>query len=158
MNHYWVEVKNNRLAIMPRPRRGDWLSDDIAILQRSGVEAIVSALTANEVDELLLAEEECCCIQHGLKFYRFPIEDRFVPAAPGEFRAFIELLAAEQLKGVAIGIQCRAGIGRSSLIAACLLIRRGFSADLALQAIEEARGLSVPDTLEQRLWIEQFGR
>jgi protein-tyrosine phosphatase len=156
MNHYWIGVRNVRLAIMPRPRGGDWLPDDIGYLQRSGVEAIVSALTASEVEELLLSEEENCCRQCGLRFFSFPIEDRSVPAAPKEFREFIDLLAVELGKGVAIAIHCRAGIGRSSLLAACLLVRQGLSAVSALQAIEEARGLSVPDTLEQRLWINQF--
>ncbi len=156
MNHYWIGIENVRLAIMPRPRGGEWFLDDIRFLQRSGVEAIVSALTTSEVEELLLSEEESCCTRRGLKFYCFPIEDRSVPVAPKEFREFIDLLGEELGKGVAMAIHCRAGIGRSSLIAACLLIRQGHSADFALQAIEEARGLTVPDTLEQRLWIKQF--
>lgn len=156
MNHYWVELGNTRLAIMPRPRGGDWLADDIAFLRRSGVEAIVSALTANEVNELLLVEEKDCCVQHGLKFFSFPIEDRSIPADPLEFCRFIDQLNAELTIGMALAVHCRAGIGRSSLIAACLLVRQGFSADFALQAIAKARGLSVPDTPEQRLWIEQF--
>ena len=79
-----------------------------------------------------------------------------VPAAPKEFLEFIDPLDVELGKGVAMAIHRRAGIGRSSLIAACLLVRQGLSADSALQAIEEARGLPIPDTLEQRLWINQF--
>jgi len=156
MNHYWIGVENLRLALMPRPRGGDWLSDDIGFWQRSRVGAIVSALTTDEIEELLLSEEESCLAQHELKFFSFPINDRSVPAAPNEFGKFVDLLTLELCQGVAMAIHCRAGIGRSSLIAACLLVRQGFSAEFALQAIEQARGISVPDTLEQRLWIKQF--
>jgi len=156
MNEYWIKAENIRLAIMPRPRGGEWLPDDIDYLKRSGVGAIVSALTLSEVEELLLSEEEIGCTQRGLKFYSFAIEDRCVPTAADEFRKFIDLLTVELRAGVAVAIHCRAGIGRSSLIAACLLVRQGYSADCALRAIEEARGLPVPDTPEQRLWIEQF--
>jgi protein-tyrosine phosphatase len=50
------------------------------------------------------------------------------------------------------------GIGRSTLIAACLLTKLGESADSALTRIQQARGLRVPDTEEQRMWIESFAR
>jgi protein-tyrosine phosphatase len=156
MNHYWIEERDLRLAIMPRPRGGDWLADDIGFLKRSGVQAIVSALTESEVEELLLSEEERCCVQHALRFFWFPIEDRSVPQKGSKFREFLDRLDTELRKGAALAIHCRAGIGRSSLIAACLLTRHGFSADAAMRAIEEARGCPVPDTAEQRSWIEQF--
>jgi hypothetical protein len=32
MNHYWILTENSRIAIMPRPRGGDWLADDIGFL------------------------------------------------------------------------------------------------------------------------------
>jgi hypothetical protein len=43
MNHCWIKTEIARLAIMPRPRGGEWLSDDIGFLKRSGVQAMVSA-------------------------------------------------------------------------------------------------------------------
>jgi protein-tyrosine phosphatase len=156
MNHYWIRIQNLRLAIMPRPRGCDWLSDDIGFLKRSGVQAIVSTLTEGETEELFLAQEETCCTQHGLRFFSFPIDDRSVPQNASELRGCLDRLEAELRKGTALAIHCRAGIGRSSLIAACLLIRQGLSADTAVRAIEEARGCPVPDNPEQRLWIEQF--
>jgi protein-tyrosine phosphatase len=58
--------------------------------------------------------------------------------------------------GKAVGVHCRAGIGRSSLIAVSALIRAGFSADSAFRLAEEARGCPVPDTPEQRRWVERF--
>jgi protein-tyrosine phosphatase len=53
-------------------------------------------------------------------------------------------------------IHCRAGIGRSSLIAAGVLITLGSDASVALAEIGRARGLRVPDTAEQDEWIKTF--
>ena len=53
-------------------------------------------------------------------------------------------------------IHCRAGIGRSSLLAAAVLRVEGRTADEAWQRITEARGLPVPDTDEQRDFLVQL--
>ncbi|HXJ11016.1 MAG TPA: dual specificity protein phosphatase family protein [Candidatus Limnocylindrales bacterium] len=156
MRLFWITTDQYRIATMPRPRGGDWLADDIAFVKKGGIQVIVSALTPGEIAELGLIEEEQHCVQQGLKYFTFPIKDRSVPIELAEFRRFIDKLDVETQAGLAIAIHCRAGIGRSSLIAACLLIRRGFLAEEAFCKIEEARGLPVPDTPEQRAWIVEF--
>ena len=52
-------------------------------------------------------------------------------------------------------IHCRQGIGRSSLLAAAVL--EASSLDEAWRRIAEARGRSVPDTPEQRAWLQASG-
>ena len=59
-------------------------------------------------------------------------------------------------EGRAIAVHCRAGIGRASIIAACLLLRNGLSVAEAFEALAEARGCAVPDTQDQRTWVEGF--
>jgi hypothetical protein len=44
------------------------------------------------------------------------------------------------------------------MIAACAMICSGIEAGDALGLIKDARGLSVPDTDEQRDWIVAFGK
>jgi hypothetical protein len=40
---YWLrELKEVRLALMPRPRSGEWLADEIDGWNRSGVQTVVS--------------------------------------------------------------------------------------------------------------------
>jgi protein-tyrosine phosphatase len=156
MHIFWIPSEQLRIAIMPRPRGGDWLADDIAFLKRAGVQMIVSALTADEIEELALIEEDRVCVQEGLKYFSFPIEDRSVPIELAEFRRFIDKLHVETQRGLAIAIHCRAGIGRSSLMAACPLVKQGVQPADALRVIEVARGCPVPDTLEQRVWIKKF--
>ena len=156
MNPFWIKIEGVRLAITPRPRGKDWLEDDIRFLQRAGVDVVVSALASAEAEELgLLEEEGHCCQSNGLEFLSFPIEDRSVPPSFNEFDDLLNSVTAYLRNGKAVGVHCRAGIGRSSMIVASTLIRNGLSVDRAFSAIQDARGCSVPDTPEQRKWVER---
>jgi protein-tyrosine phosphatase len=154
MSLYWINHHGVRLAILARPRGHDWLPDDLRRLRRAGVDVIVSALTSPEVKELGLEGEAEEYAQSGLRFVSFPIADRPAPTSPTSFTALVDRLAEYSKNGKAIAIHCRAGIGRSSMIAACVLVKNGLSPDAAFQTIEEARGCPVPDTHEQRQWVE----
>lgn len=156
MNLYWIETSNARLAIVGRPRGHDWLDDDITSLKQAGVDVLVSALTASESEELGLVEERNVCRSREMDFVSFPIEDRSVPVSQDEFQRLIVSLHALLAAGKHVAIHCRAGIGRSSLIAAALLVDSGFSVETAFVTVERARGISIPDTPEQRLWLERY--
>ena len=150
-----MKVEKIRLAIVPRPRGQDWLSDDIRFLRRAGVDVVISALTSNENEELGLLEESQCCQSNGLEFLSFPIDDRSVPISLSEFVELLDSVIDYLRQGKAVAVHCRAGIGRSSIIVASALIRNGFSAESAFRLIEESRGCPVPDTPEQKMWIER---
>ncbi|MFE6049145.1 tyrosine protein phosphatase [Kitasatospora sp. NPDC056446] len=140
-----------RLSTMARPRGDDWLDDEMAALKRCGVDVLVCALTGPELDELGLADEPRAAAAAGLRFVAIPVADRTVPdraAVLPTLHALAELLRG----GAHIVTHCRAGIGRSSLLAAALLILDGVAPDTAWDRIERARGLPVPDTAEQREW------
>jgi len=80
---YWLrDLEGVRLAIMPRPRGGEWLADEVAGLHRLGVQTVVSLLEPREVSELDLGNEESLCGQARLQFLSFPIPDRGVQATP----------------------------------------------------------------------------
>ena len=97
------------------------------------------------------------CRGKGIVFLSFPIPDRGVPDTR-EARHLAEMLAREIANGRSVAIHCRAGIGRSSLVAASVLVCSGVDACEALQLIKDARGVAVPDTEEQRDWVLAFGR
>ena len=148
---YWIDTgTRRRLAIMARPRSGDWLEDEVAHWQRSGVGIVVSLLEREEVRDLGLEDEPAMCARHGIEFLSFPIPDRGTPDDEHALREFARDLAS---RDKAIAIHCRAGIGRSSLVAAAVMIAAGAHAGDALAAIQAARGLPIPDTDAQRDWI-----
>lgn len=155
---YWIsEEQNAKVAIVARPRGGDWLEADLVRMKHAGIDAVVSLLTAPEEQELGLAEETAITEQLGLAFFSYPIPDRNVPRDETHFLQFLAGVVELLRQGQAIGVHCRGCIGRATITAASLLMQRGWSASEALRAIEEARGCPVPDTEEQREWILALG-
>jgi hypothetical protein len=59
MNPFWVDTGNHlRLAIVPRPRGGDLLEDEVGHIKRAGADVLVSMLQTDEAAELGLSTEE----------------------------------------------------------------------------------------------------
>ena len=152
-----IPCPRGRLATMPRPRGGDWLTGELASLKSRGVTDLVSMLTPAEEIELGLQSESQFCADLGLRFHRHPVADRGIPLQPG-FDYFIGLLLPNLTQEGFIAIHCRAGIGRSSVAAAALLCGLGVSASEAIALISQARGFDVPDTEEQQAFILNFGQ
>jgi protein-tyrosine phosphatase len=154
---HWIELSAaGRIAISARPRAGDWLETEIGGWKASGLDIVVSLLERDEVSELGLQREAELCRSSGIAFLSFPIPDRGVP----EIRQASEIarsIADDIASGRSIAVHCRAGIGRSSMIAACAMICSGIEASEALTLIRAARGVIVPDTEEQRDWVIAFG-
>lgn len=154
---YWIrDVEPLRLAIMPRPRGGEWLADEVSGWKRLGIDVVISLLHRYEADELDILEEESLCRAHEIHFRSFPIRDRGTPDSVAEFRALSDEVAASLKQGLAVAIHCRAGIGRSGLLAACTLLELGVAASNAFAVVSRARGLTVPDTPEQIDWFHSM--
>jgi len=149
------EAAPNRIAIVARPRGGDWLCDELNALSREGIDVLVSMLTEEEANELGLHRESEECGAAGIKFVNLPIPDRSVPLDRDAFLHSIEHLAEIVRAGRFLGVHCRASIGRSSVLAVSVLVRLGWDVSKAFCAVESARGCSIPDTPEQRQWVIQ---
>ncbi len=154
---YWIQaVGSGRLATMPRPRGGDRLRAEIASLRAEGVDLLVSLLTPHEAETSELQTEAELCAALGIEFASYPIEDMRVPLSVVETRALVTRLLAALRAGRGVAVHCRAGIGRSSTVAACVLVATGLAPDEAFARITAARGVELPDTDEQRAWVGQF--
>ncbi|MEH2554892.1 protein-tyrosine phosphatase [Bradyrhizobium algeriense] len=156
---HWIELSAaGRIAISARPRADDWLETEIGEWKASGLNMVVSLLERDEVSELGLLREAELCRSSGIEFLSFPIPDRGVAENGADVLQIASSIASGIANGRSVAIHCRAGIGRSSMIAACALICSGIEANDALARIKAARGLTVPDTDEQRDWIMAFGK
>ena len=156
---YWIEGPwPGRLAIMPRPRGGDWLEDEIQAWRRSGVDVTVSLLTGEEQTELDLDDEAKLCRANGIQFVTFPIIDRSVPSSLEAFSDLVIGLVEQLADGRCVAVHCRQGVGRAAILAICLLILAGVEPTPAVERVGSARGCSVPETPEQRRWIADFAK
>jgi protein-tyrosine phosphatase len=157
MKPFWIETGNQlRLAIVPRPRGGDWLDVDILLMKEAGVDVLVSMLPADEAAELGLADEAAACERAGMSYLSYPIPDRDTPSSTTSFMSFVNQLREELHTGRSVAVHCRASIGRSSLLLASVLCTEGFTSQDAFSRLTVARGMQVPDTREQVRWVETY--
>jgi protein-tyrosine phosphatase len=143
------------LAISARPRGGEWLDQEMRAWRSAGVDIVVSLLEPAEAADLELADERTHSEANGIEFHSFPIPDRSVPAG-FDIRKFVSDLDSKLTQGKNVAIHCRQGIGRAGLIAAALLIEQGLGPGEAIHRVSIARHIPIPETEEQKLWLESF--
>jgi protein-tyrosine phosphatase len=154
---FWIKGDSSPLlAVVLRPRGDDWLAGELRRMKQRGIQTLVSLLEVDEAAVLGLAEEGPVAERLGMQFLSYPIPDVHVPPDLDSFRSFVEGLASRLEAGTHVGVHCRGSIGRATVTAACALIHLGWQPQAALEAIEKARGLAVPDTQEQEAWILRY--
>lgn len=154
---HWVHgPRPGKLALASRPRGGDWLEDEMASWRRAGIDTVLSLLILEEEQDLDLTDEAREANARGMEFVSLPILDRQVPDSEAEIAAALEKLDGDLSSGKNVAVHCRQGIGRTGLVAACLLVTKGWNPETAVKTLSAARGALVPETAEQRRWIDRY--
>jgi protein-tyrosine phosphatase len=154
---HWVDGPwPGKLALAPRPRGGDWLEEEMDAWRRAGIDTVLSLLTLEEEQDLDLLREAHEANARGMKFVSLPIPDRQVPNSESEVSATLDRLDADLAAGKNVVVHCRQGVGRTGLVAACLLVAKGLTPEVAVKILSAARGAPVPETAEQRRWIDHY--
>lgn len=148
MSIFWLESPFQNLGICSRPKEIN-LEEEIQFLKSKKLDVLVSCLTESEVFELGLKNEKQICKTNQIEFINFPIQDRNIPESLYSFKKLLLNLKQKYLENKKILIHCRAGIGRSALTLAGVLILLGENKNNVFEIISKARKLKVPDTKEQ---------
>jgi protein-tyrosine phosphatase len=144
------------LALMAAPRPGEALEDDVAALAAAGVTDVVCLLPDDELGRLGLAAEPDALARKGLRVHRLPVPDFGVPAEDAA-AALAEVVADRLADGASVVVHCRGGIGRSSTVAATVLVREGLRPEEAWKVLAKARGRKVPETGIQERLVARVG-
>lgn len=156
---YWIKSDSRgRLAILARPQGYEALPDHVKGWRDAGVDVVVSLLTTEDNEYLGLTQEAELSRQQGLHFVSFPIEDFGVPRSIDTTLDLAKELNELLTSGKSIGFHCNGCIGRAPLIASCVLMLGGKSADEAFGLISEARGYLIPEAQAQAEWGRKFAR
>lgn len=129
------------------------LAADLDALVSQGVGILVCLLETDEMARLGIPDLLAAARARGLHPIHAPIRDVSVPSA-GEARAWIAQLLEQQ--GRPIVVHCNGGLGRSGVIAGCLLRALGLSGEEARRRLQTARGERCPETDPQRAFIDRF--
>ncbi|MGA2149841.1 MAG: protein-tyrosine phosphatase family protein, partial [Bryobacteraceae bacterium] len=115
---FWIPGPwTGRLAIVARPRGGDWLDDEASGWRRAGLDVVVSLLEEQEAAQLGLEREDQAAASNDVRFLSFPIADRGAPASTQGAVALLKDMIRALDAGKNVAVHCRQGIGRSGLIA-----------------------------------------
>ncbi len=149
------QIGKGSLAVMAMPVAGEWIEDEFRGIAQFGINCLVSLLEAHEIRELGLQTAPDLCAANQIDFVHHPIKDRGLPPSISATQKLVVQLHEDILEGKNTVIHCRAGIGRTGLLAAAVLIRQGYEVATALAMISKARGVTVPDTDEQIAWLNK---
>ena len=153
----WTVVTDGggQVSIVPRPRGGTQLAEDLRALHEAGVDLLISALAPLEATELGLAGEGTAAAVAGMDFRPLPVTDMGVPADMPAFVESLEEIAARVRAGEHVAVHCYASRGRSGIISSLLLALCGWEIGEALDQLSAVRGYRVPETAEQRAWVRR---
>lgn len=151
---FWIPGPwKGKLAIVTRPRGGDWLADEASGWKQAGLDTIVSLLEPHEMEELGLSQEAQAATEAGVEFVSFPIPDQGIPDSLEATQALLSELTEKLESGINLAIHCRQSIGRSGLLAVALLQASSISLESALQTASAVRNRKIPETAVQLNWL-----
>ncbi|HWZ64824.1 MAG TPA: ADP-ribosylglycohydrolase family protein [Steroidobacteraceae bacterium] len=157
-NCYWVLPGRLLAGEYPAGLTREATRERLQRLAAAGIGCCVDLTVAGELPPY----QEC--LPAGCEHRRFPITDHGVPAERGEMAQALEFLHQALSSDRAVYLHCRAGIGRTGMVAGCLLAERGFSGEAALvelnrlwqQSGRAAHWPSVPETPAQVAYVREW--
>lgn len=157
----WLEhhVFDGRIGLThcPGGRIGS-LGGELAEIQDSGASVLVTLVGEDELEALGVPELGRMARRAGLAWHHLPIVDFGVPDAAFEQRwqSVGPELAGRLAAGETIVIHCYAGLGRTGMIAARLLVEAGVEPGEAVRLVRRARPGAV-QSAEQERWVLELG-
>jgi protein-tyrosine phosphatase len=127
----------------------------VALRARHGTDVLVSLLPSDERARLGVPDLPARVRAAGMDHRDFPVADMGVPADAAAWRALVHDVHVDVASGRHVTIHCRAGLGRSGLLAACLLVHLGLAPDAAIAHVRAHRPGAI-ETAEQVAYVRAF--
>jgi protein-tyrosine phosphatase len=144
------------LAMMARPSLEEGAAASVVNIARLNINLVVSLLGHSEARALGLDGEREQVKSHGMDFVSFPIPDMGLPPSVEDFARLSSMLFQQVNAGVNTLVHCHAGIGRSGLVVAGILLHCNLDPEQAFAHVSKIRGVRVPETHDQEDWLTRY--
>jgi len=147
----FVDGRPGRLGMTLCPGRKDRGRDvtaDLAAIRATGADVLVTLATREELAWAGVPDLELQARSAGFETIVLPIRDQEAPTGAAMHELTVSI--REKLDaGRTVVVHCMGGLGRSGLVAACVLVDRGRSPSEALMIVREARGPRAVESITQ---------
>jgi protein tyrosine phosphatase (PTP) superfamily phosphohydrolase (DUF442 family) len=135
-----------------------WITDNLAVggsFSTQDAERLARELGIKAVVDLRVeaCDDAAVLKRHGIAFLHLPTEDHCAVSAP-MLREGVAFAGRHLDAGERVLLHCQHGIGRSALLALCVLVSRGHKPLSALRLAKARRSLVSPSPAQYEAWIE----
>jgi protein-tyrosine phosphatase len=139
-----LPVADNNAALVLTPCPGTKeasLIDSVAQLKAQGVSVVVTALSTKEMQDKGVGELPDVVEQAGMLWFHAPIEDDCAPdeSFPARWKHISPSLHKALASGEKIAMHCMGGSGRTGLLAAHLLLEKGWDLQKIINQVQSLR-------------------
>jgi ADP-ribosyl-[dinitrogen reductase] hydrolase len=157
-NSYWVLPGRLLAGEYPGGLGPEQTQARLARLLEAGVNSFVDLTQPGE------AEPYEAALPVSIDYLRKPIRDHGTPATAVQMAEILGCLRTALHEGRRVYLHCRAGIGRTGMVAGCLLVEQGLSGEDALtelnrlwrQSARASQWPAVPETAEQIEYVRSW--
>jgi protein-tyrosine phosphatase len=151
---------SGRLYLHSMPGRYEPYQATVDAARMRGVTEVVCLTSLDEIEGK--APEYARAVQrNNLPWQQvmFPIVDFGVPSDRAALLALVTGIAADLRSGVNILLHCAAGVGRTGVVASCVLVALGLTLDEATRRVEAAGSHAErPEQVELIQWVASQAR
>ncbi len=157
-NSYWVVPGRLLAGEFPGGATPELTRDRLSRLLAVGIDCFVDLTQPQEI----VAYE--AALPAGVQYFRRPIPDHGTPREPTQMVGILDCVRNALREGRVVYLHCRAGIGRTGMVAGCLLAEQGLGGEAALSELnrlwrQSARsGLwpAIPETPQQVEYVREW--
>lgn len=91
----------------------------------------------------------------GVQIHRFPMVDGGVPRDLAEMQRILDVIVAGRRDGD-VAVACMGGVGRTGMVAACHLVKRGLAPREAIATVRDVRHPEAVETQAQEQFVWRF--
>jgi protein-tyrosine phosphatase/ADP-ribosylglycohydrolase len=163
---YWVEPGRLLVGEFPGSRSRADTMDRLKQVLAAGITQFIDLTDPSELPSYEALLPFATPSGRRVQYMRESIPDHGVPGSTVTMERIVATLRNALDAGEVVYLHCRAGIGRSAMVAACYLVERGMKAEAALdqlqkcwqQSAKSQHWVCVPETEDQYEYIREWAR